>query len=286
MPASLPALLKDGIGKINGRTLIGGPFIPRTNPHGIAHVGHVLFANIFQVLVSFEYLFYNNILTCQVVGDEFLRFFTERKALRVSSPTNAMQRSSYFLSLPWKYAGPQMLAFVVLHWLVSQSVFTVQTTCYGPGPGGKRIPSGDASRVGFSVLGILITTLLGILMVWLLALNSLRQYPNAPHDFPRMAVNSAAIHANCRKPAEDHDAHLCPLRLGVVQRDVSLLSGCEGRVTFSTDAGIEKPVLGAWYEMASLVALDRSGSIGGRGVWPKLQHVWRLGRLQTRRARD
>jgi len=276
MPASLPALLKDGIGKVHGQTLIGGPFISRTNLRGIDHVGHVLFANMFQVLISFEYLFYNNILTCQVVGDEFLRFLTERKALRVSSPKNTMQRSSYSLSLPWKYAGPQMLAFVVLHWLVSQSVFTVQTSCYGPGPSGQRIPSGDASRVGFSVLGILLTTLLGVVVVLLLALNSLRRYPNAPDDFPRMAINSAALHANCCKPSEDKDAHLCPLRLGVVRHDVRLPPGCEGRVAFSTDSNIEHPASDTSYEIASWVSLGKSEALKNerQGVLKRLRHVW------------
>jgi len=194
-----------------------------------------------------------------------------------------MQRSSYFLSLPWKYAGPQMLAFVTLHWLVSQSVFTVQTTCYGPGPDGRRIPSGDASRVGFSVLGILLTSLLGIFIVWLLALNSLRQYPNVPAHFPRMAVNSAALHANCLRPPMDHDAHLCPLRLGVVQGDHDLLPGCKGRLTFSTDADIEEPVSGISYEIANQVALEKSDSTRGRGVWLELQHIWQLGRLRLGR---
>jgi hypothetical protein len=268
-------LLKDGIGKVHGQTLIGGPFVSRTNLRGIDHVVHVLFANMFQVLISFEYLFYNNILTCQLVSDEFLRFLTERKALRVSSPSNAMQRSSYFLSLPWKYAGPQMLAFVVLHWLVSQSVFTVQTSCYGPGPSGQRIPSADASRVGFSVLGILLTTLLGVVVVLLLLGNSLRRYPNAPDGFPRMAVNSAALHANCCKPSEDRDAHLFPLSLGVVRYDVHLPSGCEGRVAFSTDAEIMHPKHGISYGIATWVTQGRIVDYKKEGVFTRLRHVWR-----------
>jgi len=96
MRASLPALLKDGIGRVHGQTLIGGPFISSTITRGIEHVRHVLFANMFQVLISFEYLFYNNILTCQVAGDEFLRFFTERKALRSLPPR--MQCSAHHTS--------------------------------------------------------------------------------------------------------------------------------------------------------------------------------------------
>lgn len=57
-------------------------------------IGHVLFANMFQVLISLEYLFYNNILTSQVVADDFFRFLADKKALRVSSPRNLLQRST------------------------------------------------------------------------------------------------------------------------------------------------------------------------------------------------
>lgn len=222
---------------------------------------------MFQVLINLEYMFYNNILTCQVVADEFIRSLTEKKALRVSSPRNAIQRSSYFLSLPWKYAVPQMLVFIVLHWLVSQSVFTVQTSCYGPGVYGQRISSCDASRVGYSVLAILLTTLLGVLLLFLLGINSLRHYPKAPPDFPRMAVNSAAISANCRRSPEDHDAHLFPVRLGVVNHGVQVLTGCRGRITFSSDAEMEQPVEGASYEIAAWVATEKSGSGRRKRIW-------------------
>lgn len=257
LSTSLSSILEQGLGKISPASLIKGPFVSRSNLHGAAQIWHVLFANMFQLLISFEYLFYNSILTCQVVGDEFVRYFTERKALRVSSPRNAMQRSSYFLSLPWKYAGPQMLAFIVLHWLVSQSVFTVQTSCYGPGPNGQRIPSSDASRVGFSALGILLTTLLGVLLLAvLLGLSIFRRYPDVPDDFPRMAVNSAAISANCHRPSKDDDASLFPVRLGVVRHDADLVEGCEGRIAFSSDREIETPIPGVEYEMASWTVAD------------------------------
>lgn len=66
-------------------------------------MGRLLKANWLQVMVSFLYLFYNNILTRQLVTDELLRYLREdgKKPLRVSSPVG-MQRSTYFLSLPWK----------------------------------------------------------------------------------------------------------------------------------------------------------------------------------------
>src|SRR5437764_175972 len=61
----------------------------------------LLAANAYQLFVSFLYMFHNNILTRQLVADEWTRFLRPegKKPLRVSSPVG-MQRSSYMLSLP------------------------------------------------------------------------------------------------------------------------------------------------------------------------------------------
>ncbi|KAK2020762.1 hypothetical protein LX32DRAFT_715118 [Colletotrichum zoysiae] len=63
-------------------------------------LANVLVANSPRVLMSVLYLFYNNILTRQLLADEWLRYFrrSEKKPLRVSSP-RGIQRSSYSLSL-------------------------------------------------------------------------------------------------------------------------------------------------------------------------------------------
>jgi hypothetical protein len=274
LPTSLPALWAQGFGKSNPNSLVRGPMMSRSNLRGADQLFQILFANAFQLLVSFLYLVYNNILTCQVVAGEMMRFLSEKKALRVSSPKNATQRSSYFLSLPWSYAIPQMTAFVLLHWLVSQSVFTVQTTSYGPGPSGQRIPSTDASRIGYSTFAILLSSLLGSFLVLLLAANSLRSYPNVPRDLPRMATNSAAIQANCHRPLQDWDAHLYLLRLGVVRHGVELKPGCEGRLTFSSDAEIEEPLGGVSYEIATWVEIDDGERKKRGGIRSYLRQRW------------
>jgi len=200
-------------------------------------------------MISFLYLFYNNILTCQVVADEMIRFMRVKKALRVSTPQNLIQRSSYFLSLPFKYSIPQMVAFVLLHWLISQSVFTVQTSVYGAGPDGQRSKSLDASRVGFSSIGILFSTCVGGMLITALICNSFRRYGSmVPENFPRMATNSAGIWANCHRPLLDKDAYKYPLQLGAVTPD--LQSDGLRRVTFSSDTDLQPPEKGALYEFA------------------------------------
>ena len=127
MPTGLTQLWHDGLGQVNGYALMSGEFSRTGSAKDF--FAHVMFANIFQLMISFLYLFYNNILIHQLVADEFIRFLSEKKTLRVSSPVG-MQRSTYTLSLPWSYAIPLMVSYIFLHWLVSQSVFIVQTSAY------------------------------------------------------------------------------------------------------------------------------------------------------------
>ena len=90
-----------------------------------------MYANMWQVIVSFIYLGYNALLTCMLVGEEWAGFAHERKTLRVTHP-RGIQRSSYFVSMPYKYGIPLMVANTVLHILISQSLFIVSIIAYRP----------------------------------------------------------------------------------------------------------------------------------------------------------
>ena len=46
-------------------------------------------------------------------------------ALRVSAP-QGIQRSSYFLSMPFRYSIPMLAIFSVMHWLLSQATFIIR----------------------------------------------------------------------------------------------------------------------------------------------------------------
>jgi hypothetical protein len=202
LPADLRFIFSQGVGRPQSHSLVGGILAARGAVSRAWRFGHILFANSFQVLVSFLYLFYNNILTRQVAADEFLRFLdgdTDRKALRVSSPKNSEQRSSYFLSLPWKYAIPQMIAFMLLHWLVSQSIFIVLTSAWNISPEEAPVPNDNSTRLGFSCAGIFLVLIVATTLVLGLVTNSVRRYScKVPGFFPRMATNSAAIYAVSR----------------------------------------------------------------------------------------
>lgn len=264
IPTSLPSLWRSGLGTVNSYALIGGTLGRARGASGF--LIHVLFANSFQLLASLCYLYYNRLLTTQLATAEWLRFLQEKKALRVSSPLG-MQRSSYMLSLPWSYAGPLMLSFVLLHWLISQSVFVVQTTAYSGGPDGRRMRASDASRVGFSPIGIMLTTSFGILLLAALVGNGFRRYENVPRGMVRIATSSSGISAACRPDGEDSDARFFPVSFGVV------FDGEDGRVTFSSDVNLERPVDGCEYWLPFPDDKPHFGLVD-RGVAWCFNHLW------------
>ncbi|RBR09070.1 uncharacterized protein FIESC28_10010 [Fusarium coffeatum] len=208
-------------------------------------LANIIIANSPQVLVSFLYIFCNNILTRQVVADEWVRYLEPdgKKVLRVSSP-EGMQRSSYFLSLPLKYSVTLMILSMTLHWLVSQSMFFVQTSQFGPGKDGKRLPYFDESTRGYSTLGSILALSLAFIMVLLLIVNSIcRKYRDIPKEFQQMGFNSRALQAVCQRQDGDQDARFFPIRLGVSPSDGDQIP----RLIFSTDIRLQTPEPGHRY---------------------------------------
>ncbi|KAJ7832670.1 hypothetical protein B0H14DRAFT_2802673, partial [Mycena olivaceomarginata] len=207
-------------------------------------IRNILVANSPQVIFSFIYLFYNNILTRQLAADEWVRFVSPsgKKPLRVSAPAG-MQRSSHFLSLPMRYGVPLMANSMLLHSLISQGIFLVQTSSFSPGPDGLRLPEFDVSATGFSVLGIILALVLCAVSVLVLIAHSFaREYRDIPPGFQLMGLSSAAIGLMCRRPEGDTDAHLFPVRMGVVYDQKTDVMGVEGRLVFSTDIDLRQPV--------------------------------------------
>ncbi|KAJ7810106.1 hypothetical protein B0H14DRAFT_3758020 [Mycena olivaceomarginata] len=201
-------------------------------------IGNIFMANAPQVAVSFVYLFYNNILTRQLAADEWVQFVrpSGKKALRVSSPAG-MQRSSHFLSLPMRYGVPLMANSMVLHSLISQGVFVVQTSSFGPGPDG-----------GYSALGIILALILAAISVLVLIIHSFaRTYKDIPPGFQLLGSSSAAIVLMCQRPEGDTDAHLFPVRMGVVSDSETETKGLAGRLVFSTDIDLRQPMVNERY---------------------------------------
>ncbi|KAF4974097.1 hypothetical protein FZEAL_8970 [Fusarium zealandicum] len=246
-----------------------GPLSKLIKSPTAAMLSNILVANSPQVLVSFLYIFYNNILTRQLVADEWVGFLREdgKKVLRVSSPAG-MQRSSYFLSLPLKYSVPLMVLSITLHWLISQSLFLVQSCAFSPGKDGERLPHFDHSTRGYSMLGSTLAVGLAFIMVVALALNStLRYYHNIPAGFQLMAFNSLALKAVCQRPDGDTDARYFPVRIGVVPDMEDAGADHAPRIVFSTDTELYEPENGCRYLQPVFIE--------GGGGWHKLTNAIR-----------
>jgi len=98
------------------------------------------------------YVQVNSLLSCLLANREWHRYSQERKTLRVSNPVG-LQRSSYFVSMPWRYGIPLMTTVACLHWTLSQSIFIVPIEQWDSD--GVRHPSLDYVMLGFSVWAII-----------------------------------------------------------------------------------------------------------------------------------
>jgi len=171
-----------------------------------------------------------------VAASEWNDFISERKALRLSVP-RGMQRSHYFLSLPYRYSVPLMVCSGLLHWLISQSIFVIQTVAYTPNFDRNR--NMDASSVGYSSIGIMLAMAFGVVPVFLLLIvgfafkydvKRVKYTGYKPsHTMPLVSTCSAAISANCHRPEQDKDCSRLPVIWGFVQEEAG-----GGRYTFTT----------------------------------------------------
>ena len=194
-----------------------------------------------------------------LVADEWNGFIQERKTLRLSSP-QGIQRSSYFLSLPYRFAVPLMIASGTLQWLISQSIFVIQSIGMAYGSSFYRYPAYDSSLVGFSNIGMIYCFILGSVMVIALVTLGLcdryqprehgtKQKNGGSYTMPLVSTCSAAISAACHRPDEDLDSHLLPVKWGFVDRDYWCLT---------TSRDVSYPELGSGIELRELAKTNSS----------------------------
>lgn len=180
-------------------------------------IANVILANTPQIIITFVYIFYNDAFTRMLMNQEYIQFAKTPKALRVSRP-QGQQRSTYWLQLPYRYSIPLMSAMVLLHWLVSRSIFLVRITIFDNE--GLRVPSRDISACGFSPLAILLAFCLSTLMI--VALVGLGRFRSFEAGMPVASACSVAISAAVHLPeSENEDAALLPLQYGVVPGNAS-----------------------------------------------------------------
>ncbi|KAF3005003.1 hypothetical protein E8E13_008650 [Curvularia kusanoi] len=123
---TLPALARIGFGATDPRTIFQSTLY--------SVIGNALVANTPQVILSFIYLLLNSLFTTMLLSHEWASYTRTRKGLRTSGARRGNQRSTYFLSLPYRFAVPLMVVSALLHWLVSQSIFLVAIEVRPPPP--------------------------------------------------------------------------------------------------------------------------------------------------------
>ncbi|KAF5253709.1 hypothetical protein FANTH_1401 [Fusarium anthophilum] len=181
-----------------------------------ALLANIFIANSPQVMVSFLYIFYNSILTRQLVADEFVRFLREdgKRALRVTFP----------------------VVSTALHWFISQSIFLVQSSSFSSGPNGVRIPGSDYSARGYTVGGSITSLVVGLVALVALLINSFgRSYHDITPGFERVGFHTMAIQGVCQRPDSDFDAAFFPVRIGTCKyrekgNYTYILSSSKGKV--------------------------------------------------------
>lgn len=132
--------------------------LPRADPLGL--ISNILLANAPQLLVSLFYIAYNTMLTTFLAQREFSRMHRSRRTLRVSEPVGD-QRSSYPISLPFRYGLPLQVSSAAMNWLISQALFLARITALNPDGSVDRAHS--FSTCGYSPMAAIIGASLGIL---------------------------------------------------------------------------------------------------------------------------
>lgn len=202
------SIWSSGLGEVTTATILSSMDIPAT-ASGIFSM--VFMANIPQLLVSAVYFQYNALLTCMLSAVEYDKYATDRKPLRVSWPRRD-QRSTYYLSLPYRYSLPLLLVSAILHWLVSQSLFFVQIVPFDR----RGVPQQSEQVVtcGYSPLAIICAMILGVALLLGVGLLGLRRFKSR---MPLAGQCSAAISAACHPLSSTDDHALKPVQWGEVE---------------------------------------------------------------------
>lgn len=197
-------VFKQSLGKPHGNFNIG-------NGTSIPVLAGFLLANVPQFVVSYLYLGLSNILTTMIAMAEWTSYGQSARGLRVSTPkSGTAQRSTYFLSLPYRYAVPMLLFVTTVHYFVSEMVFLAQIEWYDY----QGDLAAATTQIFFSPLAMLIAVTLGSTIV--VALVLLGVFKKHPGNMPLAACCSASIAAACQ-PGLGRERLRGDLALGEVQ---------------------------------------------------------------------
>ncbi|KAK0648145.1 hypothetical protein B0T16DRAFT_455641 [Cercophora newfieldiana] len=158
----------------------------------------VLLSNAPQLIVSINYFLYNAIWTRLHSELEWNAFSVAYRSLRVTSP-KGLQTSTNRLQLPYLYSAPLIIGSILLHWLVSNSLYVLVIEGDYLQPGYQRdenaLRQNIYINVGYSSGPMLAAILTCAVMVVLPV--AFAYYRNLKGDMTLMGNNSLVISAAC-----------------------------------------------------------------------------------------
>lgn len=187
------AIWKTGFGTIDQLLMIGSQ---GNTASGRDLLKNVLTANAFQLVLSTSYFLFNSLFTAQCGALEWSSYTDPAtKALRVTWPRGE-QRSTYYLHLPYRYGIPLTTMLMLMHFLISRSIFVVRVQWYNSH--GNYDGRDGISNIGFSPVAILVTICVGVGLVLTLIMHSIRPLNNR---IPMHGNSSVVISAMCHPEA-------------------------------------------------------------------------------------
>lgn len=230
----LGALWRLGFGAVTESTLI------TKAGHDVADsftmTESVLLANLPHFVFSGLYFQYNALYTGMLAANEWSDFGRKRKALRVSSDPRGDQRSRYFLQLPYRWSIPLIFMSMLIHWMLSQSIFIVPI----------QFENEFATTCGYSPIPIIAVFMAAIIMALAVVVSG---YLRLPTCMPVVGSCSLAMAAACHglEGVERSDEPLVPLRWGAMTHPEDDSEGCSpGHCGFSGDY-VDEPRDGGLY---------------------------------------
>lgn len=162
-------------------------------------IGVALLANIPQILLAAVWLLYMGIITSMFLAADWAIFGTKGQPLMVNN-ARGQQRGTRLLGAPLGWGLSLLTLQVILHWLVSQSIFVISLNIHDP-DGNLTQYRKEGPRFlncGYSPIAIIFTVIASVLLMLSAMILACRKLPqDAP---PVVATCSAAISAACHLP--------------------------------------------------------------------------------------
>ena len=187
------------------------------NPH-TSYISGAVLANLPQLGLSALYLTHNNFITRLCTALEFRGYTLRRRGLRVSAPTKGTaQRESHFLSVPLRWSLLNIAVFVILHTVMSQTLFLHRVYALYPNSFTNPDDIGRylVSMIGFSPLSsFVLSLLLSLLVIIIIVIGCW----TVDWRFPDTTGSSWKLATTCNPPKGSMNTHEQEVRWGVTQK--------------------------------------------------------------------